>query len=305
MQKGVILVNMGGAESPKLLRDFLFRMFMDKRIIGAPKGIRFFIAYIISRSRYQKSWKKYELIGGTPILKAGSAMASELNKSTNLPVEIAYSYSKPSIEDAILCLQKQSVRQITVIPLYPQASYTTTFSVMDDIQKLKKKYNRIDFKFIEEFSRTDQFINYWSSLIETHINEVHAQKPTLIFAAHSIPQSVVDKGDTYTSAIENNAQVIAGRLGLEYEVTFQSKFGPVAWYGRDTKAVILDLIAQGKHEMIIVPISFISECLETIYDIDKELFSDLDQEIKNGVRLSRISIPYAHPLLIETLKSLL
>lgn len=296
---------MGGAESPKKLKDFLFRMFTDKHIIGAPTAIRYFIAYSISRKRYKSSWKKYEQIGGTPIIKAGQAMAEALATASTVPVEIAFSYSKPFMNDAILKLKSQGAEQITVIPLYPQSSYTTTSSVRFDLNKIEKKHSDIDFKFVQEFYKTDDFIKYWESLIQTHIDELKIEKPTLVFAAHSIPMSVVKKGDTYTQAIKETAKLVAEKMGLPYEVSFQSKFGPVEWYGKDSEDVILDLVKSGAKDIVVAPVSFISECLETIYDIDIELFPDLKPQIPTDVRLSRISMPYAHPLLIETLKNLI
>ncbi len=305
MKKGVVLINMGGAESPLQLRDFLFKMFIDKHIIGAPKLIRYILAYFISRRRYKNSWKKYEMIGGTPILKAGKEMALELAKLTNLPVEIAYSYTKPYISDGINNLMNKGVDNINVIPLYPQASYTTTSSVLVDIKKLEKKYKSKRFNFVNEFYDSEKFLSYWTQLISDHIAEKKYKKPVLLFAAHSIPQSIVDKGDTYIFAIEKNAKQLAEKLEYDFAVSYQSKFGPVKWYGKDTKEVIHDLVSKSETEIIIIPISFISECLETIYDIDKELFTELEKELPNNIKYSRIIIPYAHPLLIETFKSLL
>lgn len=296
---------MGGAESPIELRNFLFRMFTDKHIIGAPSLIRYFLAYSISRKRYKSSWKKYEQIGGTPILKAGKEMAVQLEKSANLPVEIAYSYSHPFMNEGVQNLIEKGVETITVIPLYPQSSYTTTSSVFDDTELLKQKYPNIKFKFNQDFHDNDLFISYWENLIQKHISINDSKKPVLVFAAHSIPLYVVKKGDTYTHAIKETAKLVADKMGLQHRVSFQSKFGPVKWYGEDSKDVILQLIAEGEKNIIVVPISFISECLETIYDVDIELFPELREEIPKDIKLSRITIPYAHPLLIQTLKSLI
>ena len=135
--QGILLVNMGGPESPEELRVFLSRMFKDPFILPYGKPVRNLLSFIISSLRYKTSWKKYELIGGTPLVKSTARTADSLQVALgeNFQVKYAFSYSMPDIRSALNAFKKQGISDISVIPLYPQSSYTTTSSVMADVGK--------------------------------------------------------------------------------------------------------------------------------------------------------------------------
>jgi ferrochelatase len=294
---------MGGARSQKEMRTFLACMFKDPRILPFGKVLRKTLAFIISNVRYKKSWKKYELIGGTPLIDATQATAlalqTRLNNSFN--VKMAFSYTSPTIEESLLAFKNEGINKITVIPLYPQASFSTTGSVQDDLHRITSKENTFDIRFENEFYQHKQFVNFWSELILKHIKDKSLSSPYLLFSAHSIPQYLVDKGDTYPQAITESAKLIAGNLGLDFEVCYQSGIKGSKWVGPDVMERLKSLAA--KVEIIIIPISFINENLETLYDIDKVIIPFGTNEL--GIKqLSRVNIPVASDTFLRLLEEI-
>ena len=216
--KGVLLVNMGGPESPEELKIFLSRMFKDPYILPFGKLGRNLLSFIISRSRYRKSWKKYELIGGTPLVKSTRKTAEALQTvlGDDFLVKYAFSYSNPYIPDALKYFKEKGISKITIIPLYPQASYTTTSSVVTDIKKVTDKDPFFQVTVQGEFYEHPGFIDFWTSNIEKHLEQHGIADPTLLFSAHSIPEYHVLNGDSYPEAIVNSSAMIATKLGYHF-----------------------------------------------------------------------------------------
>lgn len=301
---GILLVNMGGPESPAELKQFLRLMFLDKHIIPAPYLIRNLLSLYISSTRYKKSWLKYEKIGGTPLKKNTNLLAEtlQLELGNSYSVKIAYSYSEPFLSDIFSEFCKAGIAQVIIIPLYPQASITTTSSVVFDIEKLKQKYLTLEFLIVPEFYKNKKFINYWCDAIQNHISKHKLSSPLLLFSAHSIPLSFIKKGDTYQKGIEESAKLIAENIGFNYRVSYQSGMNPKTWLGPDTIILLESLVAEGHKEIVIIPISFVSENLETLYDLDQDIVPSCTQKL--NINLSRVLIPAVHPSFVELLKEL-
>lgn len=299
---GVLLVNMGGPESPEELKHFLRLMFLDKHIIPAPWFVRNFLSLYISSTRYKKSWERYKLIGGTPLKKDTLVMSQTLQRSlgNEFLVKPAYSYSEPFITNVIHEFYRLEIKRVVVVPLYPQASITTTESVRYDVEN--RSNPGIKLNLISEFYRNPKFIAFWSEAILDHIKINNLKNPLLIFSAHSIPKSFIKKGDTYQKGIEESAKMISGAAILDYQVSYQSGMNPKTWLGPDTVETIENLISEGKTEIVIIPISFVGENLETLYDLDHVIVPHFQK--KNNVQVSRVRIPHNSPLFIEMLKEL-
>jgi protoporphyrin/coproporphyrin ferrochelatase len=302
---GVLLVNMGGPRSLKEMKTFLAKMFKDPFILPFNKTGRNLLSFIISNVRYKKSWKKYELIGGTPIINATYKTVTSLQErlGDQFKVRMAFSYSSPLIEESLMAFKAAGINEITVIPLYPQSSYTTTSSVKADIEKVTSKDVSFKIKFVKEFFDHEGFIGFWSEITAEHILANKYQNPLLLFSAHSIPKKLVTKGDTYPVAIEQSSRLIAKNMGLEFELAYQSGMSNGEWLKPDVKVSLKRLAEAGKKEIIIVPISFVSENLETLYDIDKVIIPYAKNEL--GIEsVSRVNIPVANHLFIQLLADL-
>lgn len=301
---GVLLVNMGGPESSGQMRIFLKKMFNDPFILPFSKPVRWFLSWMISSFRYRKSWKKYQLIGGTPIIKATTKTVERLQQKlgNKYKVSMAFSYSPPLIKESGSRFKKEGIRNIIAIPLYPQSSYSTTSSVKADIEKnLSSK--EFSIRFINEFYKNRLFIEFWSEIISGHIIEHQYKQPFLLFSAHSIPKLLEDKGDTYPWAVAESANLIAKKVRLRYDVAYQSGLKKGRWLGPDVKEKLKDLAESGVTEIILIPISFVNENLETLYDLDHDIIPFSKNEI--GLKsISRVKIPEANNTFIDLLSDL-
>ncbi len=305
MTTGVLLANMGGPQSEEDMQVFLKRMFLDPQILPVPHLIRKFLAKKISQSRYKASWEKYQLIGGTPIVKNTQATANKLQESLgkNYKIEIAFSYTNPLISESLEQLVAQNCTKIIVLPLYPQASFTTTQSVIDDVKKCKNITKKIPVHIVPEFHNNKNYLLFWETLIQQQIEQLNFKTPHLIYSAHSIPVSVAQKGDSYPDTIAETAKIIAGNLGVEYSVAYQSKMGKVKWLGPDTKEFLSKIEDKENAEILLVPVSFVSENLETLYDMDTDI---IPYAKKIGFKnIARVTIPATHILMTEAFKELI
>jgi len=303
---GVLLVNMGSPSSRGEMKYFLKKMFQDPAILPYSKMLRHFLAFIISNTRYKKSWKKYEMIGGSPLKESMKIINESLAKELgdDYFVFSAYSYSVPTIEDGLKNFNEQGIKNIIIISLYPQTSYTTTGSVIRDIQISQKKFKESEIKIIDKFYDSESFIKYWVTLINETIQNNNLNKPLLLFSAHAIPEYLIAKGETYVEEINKSASLISQSIGLDYKVSFQSKMKRMKWVGPDTMEVLKDLSLKYLKEIVVVPISFVNENLETLFDLDTEIIPYGKNKL-NITKLCRTMIPKSHPLLIETLKKLI
>jgi ferrochelatase len=302
--RGILLVDMGGANSPKELKLFLKRMFKDPFILPFGKLGRNLLSFIISNIRYKKSWKKYLLIGGSPIIKSTEQLSMSLQNQlgNEYKVRYAFSYSQPFINDIIGQFIAEHINNITIIPLYPQSSFSTTSSVAADVKNAVKWNENLKITFIKEFYNHELYLNFWSNLILNHIKNHNYIKPILVFSAHSIPLTLVEKGDTYPKAIEASARLIAEKAGCDYMVAYQSSMSK-KWIGPETKQVLKKIAEERKNEIVIIPISFVNENLETLYDINTDIipFAKNMLGIKN---ISKVEIPVANEDFINLLKDI-
>lgn len=299
--KGILLVNMGGPQSLSEMRLFLKNMFSDKYILPLPVGLRQFVANMIAKKRHPSSWEKYQLIGGTPIIKHTEATGKALAESADLPVYTAYSYTPPFIADVMQKMVDDGISDINVLTMYPQASDTTTTSVFTDVRKAAKKLNGIKIREICDYSVHPSFLDYWKTLIEEHIAREGLEDPLLLFTAHAIPLYGVKRGDKYPDTVKHMAKRLADIMNRRYDVAFQSRVGPVKWVGPDTDDYLEELVASGEKNVVMIPLSFTTECLETVYDLNIKLV-DIYKKDERVNHISRVEIPVAHPLFIETLK---
>ncbi len=304
--KGIMLVDMGGPDSPEELKIFLSRMFNDPCILPYGKPVRKLLSYIISRTRYRQSWKKYQLIGGTPLVESTRKMASALQTllGSTFVVKFAFSYSSPDIKQTLSAFKEEGIGGITVIPLYPQSSHTTTSSVKADLKKVTERDPFFKVHVVEEFYNHPGFINFWIHNISKYVEKCGIKNPTLLFSAHSIPEYHVSNGDTYPAGIVNSAVLIAEKLGYPYQVAFQSGLRRGKWIGPDVKMHLKMMAEDGIDNLILIPISFVHENLETLYDLDQDIVPFAINAL-GFTNVSRVHLPDSDPLLISMLADLI
>jgi ferrochelatase len=275
----VILFNLGGPDALEAVEPFLFNLFSDHDIFKLPFGQNLF-ARIMSRLRAPKVSKRYKQIGGkSPINELTelqrSMLEHELRKTApDLKVYTAMRYWNPTIKDVAEKIDGSTVDKIVLLPLYPHYSITTTGSSFNE-WKREYKYDPEKLAYINDYYDNPQYILAVNERIDEAIQlfaEPVRDDIQIVFSAHGVPESLVKKGDPYTIQIEQTVRcVMEGRaFSHDYHLCFQSKVGPAKWVGPSTDKMIESLAEKGKKQLLIVPISFVSDHIETLFELDVE-----------------------------------
>lgn len=305
MTTGVLLVNIGGAESVRQSREFLWRMFTDSAILPLPFGFRHLLAGWIAWTRAGKSWEMRKRQTESPVFRGSMKTAEKLREELEdgETVECAYSYSSPLIEQGFAKLAGQGVERIVVLPLYPHPSACTTGSIKTQVNALRLKFPTIETVFVEGLYQHGLFNSWWIEMINEHLSR-HDSPPVLLFSAHAIPARLADAGDPYVAAVNESAARIAESLHLRHKVAYQSRMGRTRWTEPTTEDALRDLLQKDEKDIMILPFSFVGENLETFTEIDEELIPALSDEYP-GALISRPEIPDAHSEFIALLASLI
>jgi ferrochelatase len=272
----IILFNLGGPDSPKAVRPFLFNLFNDRAIIGAPQPFRFLIAQLISRSREKMAKANYALMGGgSPILPETVKQADALEVAIGKRIDNvtfkcfpAMRYWTPFVKDVAKAVEAWRATDVVLLPLYPQYSSTTTGSSL----AAWRKASTLPAATVCCYPQGDAFA-------EAHAEAIKAawraggspEKPRVLFSAHGLPQSVIDRGDPYQFHIERSVAAVRWRLPSEWEtrICYQSRVGPTKWLGPSTEEEIR-AAGRDKVGVVISPIAFVSEHVETLVELDVE-----------------------------------
>lgn len=285
----IVLFNLGGPDSLDSVKNFLFNLFYDPSIIRLPKPFRFILAKLISNLRANKAKNIYSMIGGkSPILEqtinqknALQKKLEEKTRSENIEFEILIymRHWHPMAEEVVEKIKAIEPAEIVLLPLYPQFSTTTTGSSIADFMHNFTKIYGTDKKKPPPSVRTiccyptdDDFILAHSSLIKQAIEKVKNKNFRILFSAHGLPVKIIKDGDPYQWQIEQTVEALVKRLNipdLDYKITYQSRVGPVEWLKPDTEHEVENTCKEGK-SLVIIPIAFVSEHVETLVELDIE-----------------------------------
>lgn len=271
----VLLLQMGGPDSIEAVEPFLLNLFSDREIIKiGPAFLQPFIARFICRRRAPKVEGYYEKIGGkSPIRELTEAQAKALEErlGSGYRTFVAMRYWKPTTIEALAAIKREGISRIIALSLYPHYSRATTGS---SINELKRVLGQAGVSFqvssIDRFYNHPLYIQALTGQIETGLKQfVDRSRVALVFSAHSLPQSFIDDGDPYLAHIQETVRLVMERLGdVDYHLAFQSRAGPVKWLEPSTEEMMKKLAAQGRKEMLMVPLSFVSDHIETLYEVD-------------------------------------
>lgn len=309
----VVLLNMGGPGSLDDVEPFLYNLFMDPDIISIPFGrlLRPFIARKISRKRAEKVRGYYEKIGGkSPLLDLTNDQARSLEKllgaEGDYSVSVAMRYWHPFTEESISQLVGESPDRIILLPLYPQFSTATSGSSLNEFFRVWQRQGKGNVEVIKIGGWHDhpRYIKSWATAISDELGELKDRDVSILFSAHGIPQSMIDKGDPYQSQTEETVRLILEEIQWkgEWQLSYQSRVGPVKWLEPSTEDTIQEWGGRQVDTLLIVPISFVSDHSETLYEMDIQ-YRDLAVEagIKNFRRVSSLN---SRPSFIEALKEI-
>jgi len=275
---GVVLFQLGGPDSQEAVEPFLFNLFSDPDIINFPGSFlaRKPLAKLISTTRSKKVRVKYaEIGGGSPIRRLteqqGRALESALRTVLPARVVVAMRYWHPNTIEAISQLEAGPFDELVLLPLYPHYSLATTGSSLKEWNRL---YNpKVPVHLIDHFF---DHPDYLAGIVE-RTNSVLCQLPRpddvhLLFSAHGLPMALVEKGDPYPQHIADTVKLVCelGAWPNPHSLCFQSKVGPQKWLQPPLTGTIERLAREGVRRVLVIPISFLTEHIETLHEINIE-----------------------------------
>jgi len=276
---GVVLLAMGGPATVGESRDYLRRLFEDPMLVQLPGGrlFRSPLAGFISKRRARIAGERYEAIGGgSPLLAETQRLANLLFERLHAPVAIAMRYSHPFSSDAVAALSAAGVQRVVAIPLYPQFSTSTTASSLADFAGAAAG----NLEALVGVSDHHVHPGYVAALAAQTAKAVGAlgnlRSSHILFTAHSIPESLTKKGDPYIAQVRATVDAVAASLkvsgiDLPFSLAFQSRVRFGKWHGPAAEDAVSELAATGIRRLVVAPVSFVSENLETLFDLDIEL----------------------------------
>lgn len=281
MKIAVVAYSLGGPDGPDDVKPFLFNLFNDPMIIGAPAPIRWLIAQLVSTRRAPVAREIYEHIGGgSPLLGNTQAQATALDTRLNADsgdqyrVFIAMRYWHPMADAVARDVKAYGPDRIVLLPLYPQFSTTTVGSFLRVWERAARAVG-LDCPShkICCYPTEQGFVAATTELVRAALAKAKGEAGVrVLFSAHGLPKKIVDKGDPYQWQVEQSAKAIVDALGiddLDWVNCYQSRVGPLEWIGPSTEDEIRRAGAEGL-AVIVVPLAFVSEHSETLVELDIE-----------------------------------
>jgi protoporphyrin/coproporphyrin ferrochelatase len=276
---GIVLFQLGGPDTLEAIEPFLYNLFCDPDIIDFPFARigRKPLAKLISTTRSRKVQHHYATIGGgSPIRpnteRQARALERELRRQgLDAHCFVAMRYWHPFTAEAIAQLQAAGCDELVLLPLYPQYSSTTTGSSLNEWNRLF--HDDVPVHVVDPFYRE---ATYLDALVEK-VNEALSrflcpERTEIVFSAHSVPMSVIEKGDPYQRQIEETVRLLIARGGWNnpHRLCYQSKVGASRWLQPSLHQTLKVLSAERVREVCVVPIAFVSDHVETLGEIDHE-----------------------------------
>jgi len=297
---GVLLLNLGGPDREQAVRPFLLNLFRDPDVLAVPGGapVRHALAWLIATLRAPRVWRNYAEVGGSPLLPRTRAQERALERRLNelaaaggggrrYAVRTAMRYWHPRAEEALRELDAEGADELIALPLYPHSCRATTGSSVKELRGLlARRADRRPLRVVGSWACDARYLDALARCVQEAIwaarsragvpgpRAAAAGEPTLLFSAHGLPQRIVDSGDPYLDEIRATVAGVMARLpGFRGEpvLAFQSRAGPVKWLEPATDATIDRLGSSGVRTIVIVPVSFVSDHIETVHEIDVQL----------------------------------
>lgn len=308
---GVLLLNLGGPEQLEDVRPFLFNLFADPEIIRLPfPWLQKPLAWLISTSRASKSQENYkEIGGGSPLRRIteeqGTALKEYLQKlGRDVKIYIGMRYWYPFTEEAVAQIKQDGIEELVILPLYPQFSISTSgssFRLLDKLWQDDPALQKINYTLIPSWYNSPGYVQAMADLISQELDKLpNPDGGHVFFSAHGVPVSYVEEaGDPYQREMEHCIELIMKAVNRpnEFTLAYQSRVGPVEWLQPYTEDAIVNLAEKGVDDLVVVPISFVSEHIETLQEIDIE-YREIAEEA--GIEgFHRVPALNTYPVFIE------
>lgn len=310
----VVLLNLGGPTSLNSVQGFLFNLFSDPDIFKLPLG---FItqkpfAYLFSRRRAPEAKIGYAALGGkSPLLenteRQAQALRTALAGEGPFDVFICMRYWHPLTREIVGRLKAKQYTRVILLPLYPQYSTTTTGSSRNEfLRECERQGYGPRYKLVEHWYDDPDYQQAIVDSIEAARAKFSTPDPAeieLLFSAHGLPQKIVDAGDPYERQVQATFEALTRKLGWpRTTLCYQSRVGPLKWLQPYTEQAIREKGNRGTRQMLVYPIAFVSDHIETLFELGVT-YADLAKQV--GIAEYRV-VPALndHPLLIRALKTL-
>ncbi len=312
MRTALLVINFGGPRNLKEVEPFLYELFRDKDVIPLPGGAyaQELFADLISARRAPKTQRQYsEIGGGSPLVETTFAQVAALQQALHAEgitpsIYVGMRYTRPSIREALAAIQAENVERLIVLALYPHYSFATSASSYNEVTKQMRDLNmaHLPVHFVPAWFDDPDYITAVSDTVKTALTRLpETVTPHLLFSAHGLPVSFIKRQDPYMSHVQDTMRLVCADLGWRHttSLSWQSRVGPVRWLSPATENELTRLGSEGCKAVIVVPVSFVGDHIETLYEIDIE-YQHVAHEagIEHFVRAQALD---CHPHLIRAL----
>lgn len=281
MKQGILLLNFGGPWTLSDVKPFLYRLFANPAVlVGVPTPFRQLLAFLIAQVKGPSSIKSYRSIGpGSPQLKWTTIQAEGLRtllENDSIRVEMGMRSADPKIERALMLLQHWGADQLVLLPLFPHFSTTTTGTCFTEVKAALSRMNWNP--EIREIANWPDHRGY-TALLRRSVDEAIAQAESerngsndpihVLFSAHSLPLKIVKRGDPYPQDVERTIAAVTRGLKQPWSLAFQSRNGPLPWLEPYLEDELKRLGREGVKRVAVVPVSFVSDHIETLFELDQ------------------------------------
>ena len=308
---GVVLLNMGGPERQEDVRPFLYNLFSDRQIIRlGPAVLQKPVAALIACKRAPMSRENYQKIGGgSPLTRITAEQAQALEQRLaddgDFIVRSCMRYWPPFADTVLQEMIDAGVTALVALPLYPHYCRATSGSSFSDLRQQHAKRNcNFPIQEIRSWPAEPEYIQALIARIRAVLSlftEEKQEKVQLVYSAHSLPKKFIEQGDPYVDELKQTIRAIEEGTGWQGKLCFQSRSGPVEWLEPSTPDMLEQLARKGCKNILMVPIAFVSDHIETLYEIDM-LYRDQAAEL--GMRLESTRGLNDDPLFIQALRTL-
>lgn len=280
---GVVLLNLGGPDSLEAVEPFLRNLFADPDVIQLPPVVRLMqplFARAIAKSRGPMSRAAYQQIGGrSPIAEESAAQAAAVaaeleRRGVRAHGVVAMGCWHPFSDEAVASLAKAGVRRAVAVPLFPHYSRTTTGSSFVALERaIKKAGGTLEVARVRNYPDAPGYLEAVADRVRAAAAAIPLearQTVPVLFSAHGLPEAYIQRGDPYLDEIRTTVAAATARLGLggRARLCFQSRVGPQKWLGPTTEEALAAVAAEGHKAVVVVPIAFTGEHIETLQEID-------------------------------------
>jgi ferrochelatase len=301
----VLLLNLGGPLRQADVEPFMYKLFADAEIVKfpGPGFLQPLYATLLSKGRAKEVRGRYQQIGGgSPILKETARQASALRQALRQagraePVKILFRYASPRAEGMMRALKSQGIRRLLPVTLYPHDCHGTTGSSLSELGREARAAGLELLPGVLHYATDPHYLDSLTEPLAAALREV--PEATVVFSAHSLPAKAIEAGDPYQREIVATVDALKTRLGAipgGYRLAYQSKVGPIRWLEPELGGVLKTL--SGK-DLIILPVSFVSEHIETLHELDIQFRKVAMDAGVHSYR--RLPAPGAHPAFIRCL----